>query len=239
MLDMFEEMVSRYRLLWLSGRYGGGKTSLAVYLAARFCQAGLTDKIVSNTPLQLQELGRLDPRDVHDVTDCCLVMDESWRYVGAGMDKQVREWMAYMRKRNQILLMPSVMDIARSLRVVRIERKFNFMAFGLPVWWYTWFVNSATAKEKSQWFWWHPARVFALYDHSLPEMDDFVVYEWAPPEVPALIEDPNYDSGLDDETKEFQPVGQTSDTNLGARVETVSLDGIESARPGGRGYPGN
>lgn len=188
MLDMFEEMVSRFRLLWLAGRFGGGKTSLAVYLAARFCQAGLTTRIVSNTPLRLREVERLDPRDVHDVTDAVLLMDESWRYVGAGMDKQVREWVAYMRKRNQILLMPSAMDIARPLRVITIERRFNFTAFGLPLWWYTWFLNTATAKEKSQWFWWHPKRAFSLYDHSLPEMDDFVLYDWGPPLVDVDIE---------------------------------------------------
>lgn len=180
-LDMFEEMVSRYRMLWLSGRYGGGKTSLAVYLAARFCQEGWTQYICSNTPLRLEEVARLDPRDVHDVVDAVILMDESWRYVGEGSERHVRDWMAYMRKRNQVLLMPSVMNVARQLRMLRIERRFNGLVFGIPCWWYTWFLNSAVGKEKQHWFWWRPTRVFNLYDHSLPEMDDFVLYKWGPP----------------------------------------------------------
>jgi hypothetical protein len=229
MLDMFEEMVSRFRLLWLSGRYGGGKTSLAVYLAARFCQANLVNKIVSNTPLRLNEIARLDPRDVHDVPDCVLLMDESWRYVGAGMDKQVREWMAYMRKRNQILLMPSVMDIARPLRVVRIERKFNFAAFGFPVWWYTWFLNSATGKEKQQWFWWNPKRVFTLYNHSLPEMDDFAVYEWSAPQQELEQDDAN------NSESQIQPI--SSHTDKRARITVVKID--DSHLPGAAGRPGS
>lgn len=224
MLDMFEEMVSRFRLLWLSGRYGGGKTSLAVYLAARFCQAGLTTRIVSNTPLRLKEVARLDPRDVHDVTDSVLLMDESWRYVGEGSDKQVKEWMAYMRKRNQILLMPSVMNIARALRVVRIERRFNFSGFGVPLWWYTWFLNSATGKEKQQWYWWRPARVFALYNHELPEMDDFAVYDWAAP--PALEVD-------NDNTINIQSVAHSGHTNIGTGVADKQVDDADD-----RGVPG-
>lgn len=186
MADDFVDMVSRFRTLWLGGRFGGGKTALAVELAARFCRLGFADKIVSNTPLLLPLVGECDERDVHDVTFAVLVLDESWRWLGRRSSNKLNDWLAYLRKRDQILLLPSVLPLAPELRVLQIRREWNCYPYGVPLWVYRWVLDDGTKLYRSKkgrdmmarWFWWRPDRVFKLYDHRQIERSNFGVFAW-------------------------------------------------------------
>lgn len=185
-MDDFVDMVSRFRFCWFAGRYGGGKTALGVHMAAQVCQAGLADKIVSNTPLRLPLIDVVDEKHVHEITYAVLLLDEAWRWLGRRSNAKVNDWLAYLRKRDQVLLLPSVLSLAPELRCLQIRRRWNLYPFGVPLWVYEWVLDDGTKFYKggkgkhlgAKYYWWRPDKIFRLYDHSLPERADFGVYAW-------------------------------------------------------------
>ncbi len=171
---MLERYCGLFRVVWLSGRYGGGKTSLALHLADRLVAAGDVQFVACNFPLRV---GRVVAeyesfQDMVDNTsDVCIIYDEGWQDLGVGASpKAIRQYLAYLRKRSSILLIPSVLPLSRSVAAVRVVRKLNALIFGLPLWWYEFSVDCGIKKpETGNYFWWRPQRVWGWYDNrSLP-----------------------------------------------------------------------
>lgn len=192
LMDDLTDMVVRFRTLWIDGRYGGGKTALAVWLATLICRGGYADKIVSNTPLNLPLVDKLQERDVYDVKFAVLLLDEAWRYLGKGKSRNIDDWLGYLRKYDQVLLLPSVRPLAADLRSLQALRTMNWQVLGIPLWQYSYMVDDGTGglrravkrskKERRgrvfEWSFWQPQRVFGLYDHSALELPYFGVYRW-------------------------------------------------------------
>lgn len=179
-LEMMEEMLFRFRLIWIAGRFGGGKTSLGVHIATRFVQQGLATRIVTNTPLKWGRLvGTVAHEDVMDVTGAVFLLDEAWRIMAKGKrgEDKLDQWLAYLRKFNQFVIMASVRTVHKEVKFFRCVRRFNGLPFGFPFWWYKWNLDTGIGLEKGNYIWWNPVKVFDLYHHELPEMEDFGVYE--------------------------------------------------------------
>ena len=176
---MFLEYVRIMRVIWLAGRMGGGKTALGVALAEWLIAKGLALRVVSNIPLGGfgPEVRRLSPEEVHYTTDAVILMDEAWMELGDGMSRNnSREWLANLRHRRQYLLLPSVLDLMKACQQFTVERVWNGPSFGLPLWVYEWQLGKGRRMEQGRYFWWHPQRVFKLYDH-LGEPGDWRLYE--------------------------------------------------------------
>lgn len=176
---MLYAYVKTFRTIWLAGRFGGGKTSLAVALALSLVRDGSCKFIASNVALTVGELVRkADAQEIRDVRDCAILLDEAWSVLGTGFDKNARDWLAYLRKRNQYLLMPSVLPLARCVRTLTVERRFNGLIFGLPVWAYRWRLSSGTGDEKGTYLWWRPKRIFGAFDTLGEPGDEWGIYEF-------------------------------------------------------------
>lgn len=162
--------VTLFRTLWLSGRYGGGKTALAVHLAFMLCKNDYAENIVSNIELAGTPTAILTRDQLFDLRDCAMVLDESWLMLGQGTsNSKVQEWLAYLRKSNLYMLLPSVMPLAKQVSHLVVERELSLMPLGLPLWIYRWRLTTGGTTKRAQQlgrvYWYKPASVFNLYNH--------------------------------------------------------------------------
>lgn len=173
-----------FRTLWISGRYGGGKTALSVWLALELVKQGYASSIVTNTELLFASpVDVLRADQIHDMQDCAVILDEAWLLLPMGASSgKVQEWLAYLRKNNQHVILPSVLPLARQVSNFVIERSFNGMGIGLPFWLYTYQLRSASiGKSKpdtGRFMWYKPSRSFGLYDHRARPGDKYYVYSF-------------------------------------------------------------
>jgi hypothetical protein len=174
-----------FRTLWFAGRYGGGKTALAVYMAAQLVIERYATTIVSNLPLDLGVDGVTIKRgDISGIKDAVLLLDEGWQELEIGSSaKAVKAWLAYLRKDNLHVLLPSVHALAREVSNYTIERKWNLLVFGLPYWVYQWRLITGHHSKKDVsmgWLYLHkPQRIFGSYDHEYrPDGERWFVYEF-------------------------------------------------------------
>lgn len=191
--------VQLYRMIWLSGRFGGGKTSLAIYITLWLCSQSYARYVASNIPLffgreierrSLQDLRRLGADGKPEVHDTVILLDEAWQQLGSRKGHNAEAWLAYTRKANNFLLMPSVLPLAKEVQQLKCARTFNGMVFGVPLWYYWWRLGDGKKSEdgdQGHFYWWHPSKVFPLYDHKGVPSEDYIIYDtWA--SEPAEIE---------------------------------------------------
>lgn len=172
--------VTLYRVLWLGGRPGGGKTSLALWTALQLLRGGYCDKLATNLELTVGEVVQTcdDTSDVVKVRDVAIVYDESWGELGTGYDKNLRTWLALPRKLNQFILLPSVLPLTKHVQQLRVERIFNGYLYGLPVWFYRWKLGFEKKPYQGVFPWFNPSRVFPLYDHEAAPLASYKVYRF-------------------------------------------------------------
>jgi hypothetical protein len=199
-------LASSFRCVWIRGRYGGGKTSFAVWLTLELLRRRYARHVVSNVELThdrlelvrstnekkfLKELVELyeHAADVDDVTtieseliDCVVLLDEGWRLLAEDMPAGPRKTLtAYLRKLNQYLVLPSVMSIHKSLTNFSIERVWDGrQALGLPVWWYALITRTHDSIVMTSYFFTH-FRVFRCYRSHALVSDKLYIYRYTPP----------------------------------------------------------
>lgn len=170
-IDEMLKYVVLFRTCLLGGRYGGGKTALAVHMAIELVRQRHAISICSNLPLNLGVEGEPVSRaEVQESRDSVIILDESWLELGKGVDsKKLRSWLAYLRKHNQYVLLPSVMELTSQVSQFSVERRYNLLQLGLPVWVYQWKLTTGRHTQKNGengWFYWmRPTRIFGAYDH--------------------------------------------------------------------------
>lgn len=180
--------LSTYRTLWLRGRPGSGKTSLAIYLARLLCHEKKALHIGCNIPLsgcgeQIHEFD--DPLELRTIENTVIILDEAYYELDVGSSsKSVKTWLGTIRHRNQYLILPSVLELNRQTRVFSANRLFNGMMIGLPVWIYRWDLLNGASKDRGFWPFFRPSQVFRHYNHRpiLGQFDEgkYYVYRWNP-----------------------------------------------------------
>jgi len=199
-------LASSFRVVWIRGRYGGGKTSFAVWLTLELLKRRYARHVVSNIELThsnlelvrttnekkfLKELVELYEyaADVDDVTaieselvDCVILLDESWRLLAEDMPSGPRKTLtAYLRKLNQYLVLPSVMSVHKALTNFSIERVWDGrQALGLPLWWYALITRTHDSIVMTSFFFVH-FRVFKYYRSHALVSDKLYIYRYNPP----------------------------------------------------------
>ena len=172
---MFWDMFLAYRVCWLMGRYGAGKTSLAVIMAAKLLAEKRVSKVISNIPLSFST-----PIDTEIITpilaekkvmiDTGILLDEAWIYLE---DRQsVMEYAGFVRKFNHFLLLPSVFPIHPRLSFFYVQRIFNGYTLGLPFWVYKWSISNRGVKENGTFAIQYPTAVFGHYPSDFVPGDD-------------------------------------------------------------------
>lgn len=177
--DLFWSMLLAYKTVWFMGRYGAGKTSLAVMCAARLLQEKRVEKIVSNIPMSFSTLikpptydenGDVKFESVEKLLHAGILLDEAWMYVD---DRQATmDYAGFIRKFDHYLLMPSVFPVNARLSYFYVQRIFNGYSLGLPMWFYRWNINNKGIKENGTFAILNPHAVFGHYPTDFVPGDD-------------------------------------------------------------------
>lgn len=160
----FWGMLTNFRVLWLTGRYGAGKTSLAFLCAAKLLAEGYCEHVVSNIPCSFASAPSALPRP------SAIVLDESWIYIEGRKD--VYDYAGFVRKFNHYLLLPSVFPIHARLSYFSVQRVFNAYTMGIPAWWYRWNLRSKDVKENGYFGVLNPKSIFGHYPTDFVAGDD-------------------------------------------------------------------
>jgi len=163
--NIFIHTVRNFRLCWIGGRYGGGKTSFALRLAIEFLERGWAKTAYGNFPSVV-----FDPLPSDRIIqDCVIVLDEAGVFM---TEKLLDKSIAFLRKRNVTLFMSSVLAPPTRGRTLEIQRTFNFQQLGLPVWSYVINLRYMNQREKYTCHWYNPSEIYGLYDTSHVAVDD-------------------------------------------------------------------
>jgi hypothetical protein len=173
---MLMGLVRAYRVVYVAGRYGSGKTALAVRLAYELLESGFATRCVANFPVVFaddwEQLNIEDPYASNTV----VILDEGGLFLETRGD--TKELLAFLRKMNITLIIPSVHPPANRIRAVTIQRLINLQALGLPAWLYSVYLASGHIKEESKFLWWRPSEIFGTYDTLSAPVDDDGIGEW-------------------------------------------------------------
>ena len=133
--------VRLYRSVYFSGRYGSGKTALAVATARYFQRRGY--KFISNIPVW--DSRRLFRRD-EDIKKSVILLDEAAEVLDAydSKSKKLLEAFRYLRHNDVIVLLPCVDLVQKRMRKMVVRRIFDAspILFGIwPIWIYGFWVE--------------------------------------------------------------------------------------------------
>jgi len=199
-------LASSFRVVWIRGRYGGGKTSFGVWLTLELLKRRYARHVVSNIELThpalelvrttnekklLKELVELyeyaaTVDDVSAITselvDCVMLLDESWRILSEDMPSGPRKTLtAYLRKLNQYLILPSVMSVHKALTNFSVERVWDGRAaLGIPVWWYALITRTHESVVTTSYFF-TQFNVFRYYQSHALVSDKLYIYRYNAP----------------------------------------------------------
>jgi hypothetical protein len=158
MCDEFFWMVRNYRVMYARGRYGSGKSLLAVATAVELWRRGLVDHIYSNLILR----GDWFEQVTGSIRDAVIVFDEAWVELDSrSWDRKVaNSWLAFLRKRNIYLLLASVTNVDVRFRTLQVQR-----SQVLPkLWRYQWVVNDGMKPIKGAFMIYDPGPYFEVFD---------------------------------------------------------------------------
>jgi len=162
--QIFWDVFTAFRVCWVRGRYGGGKSSLAVIMAARLLAESRVEQVVSNMPLTFSVSPSVP------LLKSAIVLDESWIFIETRKD--VLDYAAFVRKYDHYLLLPSVFPIHNRLSFFFVQRVFNGYSVGIPCWFYRWGIRDKDVKEYGYFGLWHPKAVYNHYPTKYTAGDD-------------------------------------------------------------------
>lgn len=162
---VFLQTLRTFRVCWLGGRFGGGKTALAVRLAYEFIHRGWAEHMICNFPCVLAtDLARLP-----ELRDTVIVLDEAGVWMDTGYFNEV---VAFLRKRNLTVIMPSVLPPPTRAQALSVQRFFNGHTIGFNVWGYSMLLQHMRVKERYNLWWFNPREVYGLWDTAHVATDD-------------------------------------------------------------------
>lgn len=169
-------MLNQFRVAWLMGGYGAGKTLGCYALAWELIQTRRYRYIIGNS----NSVWTDNPETVvlRDGTfvDAIVILDEAGLFLRLNRDAD--KFLLGLRKLNITILCPSVLPPSSRLKILQIQRTLNGFAFGIPAWFYQWRLSIGSQKEKDNFIIWQPSKVFGLYDTLDYPIDDLYISDW-------------------------------------------------------------
>lgn len=167
-------VLDMYRLIWISGRFGGHKTALAFKIAERYLERGY--RCVTNSrciwadPLHQVQLN--ENNQLHAV----VILDEGGLYFKSG--RQIEQIAAYAAKMDCVYIIPSFFAPTKTAQIVNIQPIISLKATGLPIIIYKWVVSIGGFKESGCFAWFNPAEIYGIYSRQDPgdDPDDIIAF---------------------------------------------------------------
>lgn len=156
--------IQSYRLVWIAGRTGGHKTSVAYKLAQPFLERGYR-LITNNRCAWADDMEKVDLLD-NGMLKAVVVLDEGGRYFKA--NQQIEMLASYPAKMDLIYLFPSFWPPTKAARLMTIQPIFNLLSAGIPVVVYKWRVRIEGFEDKGTFLWWQPKEIYGIYSRQDP-----------------------------------------------------------------------
>jgi KaiC/GvpD/RAD55 family RecA-like ATPase len=159
-------LATTYRVLNIRGHYGSGKTLLAVAMAYELWRKDYVGKIYANFPMAGRELEYIEG-DLNFV----MIIDETHVVLDArSFSKNASsKWLKDIRKRNSILIAPSMTDVDVRFRKVMVQRS---LMIGNLAWLYRWQVDDGMGVHGNWFMIYKPSRYFGAYDTRYSPLDE-------------------------------------------------------------------
>jgi hypothetical protein len=171
----FTGIISSYRLLWISGRFGGGKTSFAYALAEEYLKQGY--RLVSNNRSVWADNPSdvcLDPETGH--LKAVIILDEGGLEFKA--KSQIEQIAAYAAKMDCIYIIPSFWPPVRAAQVLTAQPLFSLQSAGLPVIVYRWRVKLGSFSDNGIFLWTWPNSIYGIYSREDPGDRSAQIVKW-------------------------------------------------------------
>jgi hypothetical protein len=160
----FTGVVSYYRLLWIGGKFGGYKTSLAYILARTYLEKGYR-LITNNQSIWADDIDRMELLPGGKLKAVC-ILDEG------GEDfndrRQVQQVAKYARKMDCIYIIPSFFPPARMAQVLSVWSMFSFVSAGLPIVVYRWQAKLGPFRDGGIFLLVNPSEIYGIYSSNDP-----------------------------------------------------------------------
>jgi hypothetical protein len=162
-------ILESYRLCWIGGRFGGGKTSLAFRLAQPFLERGY--RLLTN----IRTVWADSPDDIDFVDEfghlrLVVIMDEGGLWLKR--NAQVEAMAAYAAKMDVFYIVSSYFPPASYFRIFKIKVLYGFRHIRIPVVFYRWSLRDVEGfADKGLLIWWNPGEVYGVYSRQDPAAD--------------------------------------------------------------------
>lgn len=157
-------IIQSYRLVWINGKFGGGKTSFAFAAAEPFLEQGY--RLITNAKsVWADDLETLTLNsDGH--LKAVVIMDEGGLYFESS--KQIEQIASFAAKMDCIYFFPSFFPPSRAAQVLKIQPLFSLKSAGLPIIFYKWLVDIGGFHDKGYFAWLFPQEIYGIYSRQDP-----------------------------------------------------------------------
>jgi hypothetical protein len=157
-------VISAYRIVWISGKFGGHKTALAFEIARSYLEKGY--RLLTNSRcVWADDFTGLELNDKNQLK-AVVVIDEGGLYFDN--TRQIKQMAAYAAKMDVVYIFPSFFPPPTIAQVVNIQTVVSLKATGLPVIIYKWVIRLGQFKEQGWFFWWDPSSIYGIYSRQDP-----------------------------------------------------------------------
>lgn len=160
-------VLDMYRLIWISGRFGGHKTALAFQIAQRYLERGY--KLATNSRCIWADPFDNIQLNEHNQLHSVIILDEGGLYFKSG--RQVEQIAAYAAKMDVLYIIPSFWPPTKAAQIINIQPVVSLKAAGLPVIFYKWSVSIGSFKDKGFFIWINPSEIYGVYSRQDPGDD--------------------------------------------------------------------
>lgn len=191
------ELLRQYRIAWLSGRFGAGKTAMSVamseYLADRYGY-----RVYSNFPLVFGEFDSGIKSYKDGKLHAVIIIDEAGLEMIAKINALSDRMIAYTRKMDVIFLLPSFIPPGPRLRFLTFYPVLNLTGAGIPLALYGWRVNLAGFKASGTFLSINPTHIYRMYDSFVAQSNTEELYNEIVKRVNLFAKTDKQENKLDD-----------------------------------------
>jgi len=170
-----EQNLQAYRLCWINGRFGSGKTSVAYMLARHYLEDGYR-LITNNRCIWADDMNKVLPREDGKLK-AVIILDEGGLEFKA--NRQIEMVAAYAAKMDVIYIIPSYFPPCRAAQVMTVQAVFNFKSAAIPVIFYKWRIRiGGNFDDKGFFLWWQPKEIYGIYSRNDPGARSEKIVAW-------------------------------------------------------------
>jgi hypothetical protein len=172
--EAFFPEIWNYRILWLSGRNGGGKTALSYAISEEKLKKGY--RLISNNRSVWQDDFEAVTLDENNHLRAVIILDEGGLYFKN--NAQIEELTAFCAKMDITVIIPSRFPPCREACRVKAQAVWNLKAVGLPIIVYKWRISYDQEQDHGWFLWVNPGYYYGIYSRQDPGSRGDEIVRW-------------------------------------------------------------